>query len=155
MKVSGLHCTSVWWGQLHWVSLHTVIQGFLAYCTLGNCLEAASWASWWLCAVSSVRRTPGLPAVMQTECLTDFAFAHGRKQSPLGGRVPKAFIQASCRLERTEKAFKAFCFRSFIELAQSGLITVLKSSFVLRMPGCSVSVCASTPLCMREKTQPP
>lgn len=63
----------------------------------------------------------------------DFAFAHGRKQSPHGGRAPKAFIQASCRMERREKAFKVFCFRSFIELSQSGLIIVLKSSYVLRM----------------------
>lgn len=139
--------------SMHWVSLQPVIQAFLPYCTFGNYLEVARWTSWWLCAVSSARRAPALPAVMHAGCLIDFVFAHGRRQSLLGGRAPKAFIQASCRLERGEKAFKAFCFRSFTELAQSGLITVLKSSYVITMRGCAVSVCAcgSTPLCMREK----
>lgn len=39
--------------------------------------------------------------------LLDSAFAHGRNQSSLGARVPKALIQASYRLERGEKAFMA------------------------------------------------
>lgn len=49
--------------------------------------------------------------------LLDFAFVHGRKQSSLPVRVPKTLIQASYRLERGQKTFKAFCFRSSIELA--------------------------------------
>lgn len=52
-----------------------------------------------------------------------------------------------------KKTFKAFYFRSFVEVAQSGLIIVLKRDSILRRPGCALSVCSgtSTPLCMREK----
>lgn len=74
--------------SMHRVSLQPVVQGFLTYCTFGNYLEVASWTSWWLCAVSSERRAPGLPAVMQAGCLMDFAFSHRTKQSLLGGRAP-------------------------------------------------------------------
>lgn len=78
------------------MSLQTVIQGFLTYSTSGNYLEVASWTSWWLCAVSPVRRAPGLPAVMQAGCLMDFAFAHGRKQSSLvAGHLKPSSRQAA------------------------------------------------------------
>lgn len=77
--------------------------------------------------------------------LMDFTFAHGRKQSSLAVRVPKALIQSSYRLGRDEEVFKAFCFRIFIELAQSGLITALKSSYVItRSDVLCQCVCAHT-----------
>jgi len=73
----------------------------------------------------------------------DFPFACGRRQLSLGARGPKAFIQATYRLERGEKAFKAFCFRSFIDLALSGLIVVLRSS-------CVITMCTYTHTCEQE-----
>lgn len=139
---------------MHRVSLKPVIQRFHTFCIFCSYIEVGGGTTWWLCAVSSARRA-SVGCHAGRMFLLDLAFAHGRKQSCLGARVSKAFTQASYWLEREEKAFQPFCSRSFTELAQSGLLIVLKSSYVVTILVFFVSVCLYAHTCVGEqKTQP-